>query len=335
MKYLFELSKDHKKLPKDEVISCLKAEKINYKLIKSNEDIILIDAVADLKKIKIIADRISSVFFINRFLFSCPPNHNDIQKKALKNKVTDSGTIAIKYRNRSSVIDSKTIVENLADVYSKNRLVHLENPDVEIRAIITNSQVYVGKKIFKINRSQFEDRKVQFRPFFSPISLHPKLARTLVNFSLIKKGDILLDPFCGTGGILLEAGLIGAKVIGTDIETKMIDGCKKTLEHYNINNYELHNLDIGDISENFDVIDAVVTDFPYGKSTTTKGENLKLLYNRAFDNISKVLKKKGILVAGLPDSETVSIGEKYLKILDIYEIKSHRSLTRYFVKYQR
>jgi tRNA (guanine10-N2)-dimethyltransferase len=335
MKYLFELSKDHKKLSKDEVISCLKAEKINYKLIKSNEDIILIDTTADLKKIIIIANRLSSVFFIDRFLFSCPPNHKDIQKKALENKVTDDGTIAIKYRNRSSVVDSKTIVEGLADVYSKNRLVHLDNPEIEIRAVITNSLVYVGIKIFKIKRSQFEDRKVQFRPFFSPISLHPKLARTLVNLSLIKKGERLLDPFCGTGGILLEAGLIGAKVIGTDIELKMIDGCKKTLEHYNVNNYELHNLDIGNISKNLDKIDAVVTDFPYGKSTTTKGENPKLLYHRAFESISKVLKKKGILVAGLPNSETISIGHLYLKILDIYEVKAHKSLTRYFVKYQK
>ena len=76
----------------------------------------------------------------------------------------------------------------------------------------------------EIDRTCFEERKVQHRPFFSPISLHPKLARVLVNISAIKRDETLLDPFCGTGGILIEAGLIGAKVIGSDIEEKMIEG---------------------------------------------------------------------------------------------------------------
>jgi len=335
MKYLFELSKDHKNLPRAEVFSCLKAEKIEYNIIESNNDIVLIETNANLKKIKVISDRLSSVFFINKFLFSSPPILKEIKKNALENSINFKGSIAIKYRNRSNHIKSKNIVESLADIYSKNREVSLERPDIEIRAIITDSLLYVGIKKFKINRSQFEDRKVQFRPFFSPISLHPKLARTLVNLSLIKKGDVLLDPFCGTGGILLEAGLMEVGVIGTDIENKMIEGCRKTLNHYNVNNYELYNLDIGDITKNLDVVDAVVTDFPYGKSTTTKGEDLKQLYNRAFRSISKVLKKNGILVVGLSDSKTISIGEKYFKLIDIFEFKAHKSLTRFFVKYQK
>ncbi|MCK4365573.1 MAG: DNA modification methylase, partial [Thermoplasmatales archaeon] len=99
------------------------------------------------------------------------------------------------------------MVRELADVYTKDRDVILENPDNEIRGLITDSKVYVGLKTAEINRSQFEERKIQHRPFFSPISLHPKLARALVNLSSIKKDETLLDPFCGTGGILLEAGL--------------------------------------------------------------------------------------------------------------------------------
>ena len=119
---------------------------------------------------------------------------------------------------------------------------------------------------------------MQHRPFFSPISLHPKLARALVNLSSIKKGETLLDPFCGTGGIIIEAGLIGAKILGSDIEKKMIEGCKKTLEFYRIKEYELFCSDIGDIHKFVkNSVDAVVTDLPYGKSTTTKGEELSHL----------------------------------------------------------
>jgi tRNA G10 N-methylase Trm11 len=35
-------------------------------------------------------------------------------------------------------------------------------------------------------------------------------------------------------------------------------------------------------------VDAIVTDFPYGKSTTTKGEEKKQLYTRSFENINKL-----------------------------------------------
>ena len=335
MNYLFELSKDHKTLPQAEVLSCLKAEQIDYKTIDLNEDAILIESNADIRKIEIISKRLSSVFFIDNFLFSCEIIPEKIRKNAIKNEISIDGSIAVKCKNRSKNIESKKVIETLADVYTKNREVNLENPDIELRALITDSKVYVGIKLFEINRSLFESRKVQYRPFFSPITLDPKLARVLVNLSLISQGETLLDPFCGTGGILLEGGLIGARLIGSDIESKMIDGCKKTLDYYKVKNYELHCTDIGKIIRFAKNVDAVVTDFPYGKAATTKGEDMNQLYNRAFESISKVLKKKGRAILGLSNNGMISIGEEYFSLLDVYEIKAHSSLTRYFVVYER
>jgi len=335
MKYLFELSKDHESLPNVEVLSCLKAEAIDYKPIHSDDNAIIIESNSGIKKIKTVSDRLSSVFFVDAFLFSCESIPEKIRKNALKNKIVKRGSIAVKYKNRSINIDSKSVVEALADVYTKNRDVNLENPDIELRALITDSRIYVGIKLFETGRSLFDDRKVQYRPFFSPISLDPKLARILVNLSLVKKGKILLDPFCGTGGILLEGGLIGAKLIGSDIENKMIDGCKETLEHYKIKNYKLHCSDIGEIGKFIDSVDAIVTDFPYGKATTTKGEEMDKLYDRAFKSISEVLKKNGRAVVGLSNSEMISVGEGYFSLLNVYEIKAHRSLTRYFAVYKK
>ena len=334
MKYLFELSKDHEILPQAEVLSCIKAENISYKLLQSDDNVVIIESSANIKKIKEISDRLSLVFYIDNFLFSCNPVPEKIKNNALKNKIQQEGTIAIKYKNRSKNIESQLIVNILADVYTKNLDVDLETPDIEIRALITDSKIYVCIKLFEINRSQFEERKVQFRPFFSPISLHPKIARALVNLSEIKKSEKLLDPFCGTGGILLEAGLIGAEVIGSDIENKMVDGCRETLEHYDVKKYKLFYSDIGDIANNLDHVDAIVTDLPYGKATTTKGEDVTELYKRAFGSMAKVLKKDGFLIAGLSDPKMIPLGEKYLKILNTYELKVHSSLTRYFVVYK-
>jgi tRNA (guanine10-N2)-dimethyltransferase len=335
MKYLFELSKDHETIPISEVLACLKAENINYQILDSNEDVLVINTDAGYGTIKTISDRLSYTYYVDEFLFLCSPIPDEIKKYALKNPIEHKGSLAVKYKNRSKTIDSQSVVKSLAEIYTQNRKVSLKDPDIEIRGVITDSTVYVGLKLFELNRSQFEDRKVQFRPFFSPISLHPKLARALVNLSCIKKEEVLLDPFCGTGGILLEAGLINARVVGSDIEEKMIDGCKETLEHYNIKSYQLFCSDIGDIDKNVDKIDAVVTDLPYGKSTTTKGEEKNLLYQRAFENISNVLKQRGRAVIGLANQDLISYGEKYLSLLEKHEFKAHRSLTRYFCVYEK
>lgn len=335
MKILFELSKEHKTLPRSEIKSCLQSENIVYSIVDSNEDGFVVETDISFNKIKKLANRLSMTYFIDQILFITSAKKNILNQKEKINTLKEKGSIAITYKNRSKNINSKKVIAQLADIYSKNRKVDLTNPDNEIRVLITNKKIYVGLKKTQIDRTQFEKRKVQHRPFFSPISLHPKIARTLVNLSEIRKNETLLDPFCGTGGILIEAGLIGARLIGSDIEKKMIDGCKKTLDFYGLKNYKLFCCDIGDLKKHVNFVDAVVTDLPYGKSTTTKGEEIKKLYERAFENISKVLKEKRKAVIGLSNKERVHIGEKYLSLVEKHEFRVHKSLTRYFTVYQK
>lgn len=335
MKLLFELSKEHPILPKDEILSCLKTENVGYNITESNENILIINGKITGKKIMRIAERLSFTYFIDKLLFYCFPSLEEIKNCAIKNTIKVDGSIAINYKNRSSSVDSQPIIRKLAKEYTKNRKVNLNNPDLQMRVVITDSSAYVGLQICEINRTQFEKRKVQYRPFFSPISLHPKFARVLVNLSKVKENEKLLDPFCGTGGILLEAGLIGVKIIGSDVEEKMIEGCKKNLDFYNINNYELYCSDVGKINKLITEVDAVVTDLPYGKSTTTKGENINKLYIRTFENIANVLKKNRLAVIGLSNEEMISVGKNYFTFLKKYEYKVHRSLTRYFIVYQK
>jgi tRNA (guanine10-N2)-dimethyltransferase len=335
MKFIFELSKEHKTLPAAEILACLRAEKINYKVIESNEDVLVINTEVDESNIKKLASRLSLTFYIDEMLFSCPPSTIEIKKYAIENHIKKNGSIAIRCKNRSNTIDSRSIVQTLADIYSKERKVSLENPNIEVRGLITDSTTYVGLKLSELNRSQFENRKAQHRPFFSPISLHPKLARVMVNLSSIKKGETLLDPFCGTGGILIEAGLIGARVIGSDIEDKMVDGCKNNLDFYDLKNYEVLHSDIGNITRHVAKVDAVVTDFPYGKATTTKGEDIRKLYERAFENISCVLKENGRAVIGLSNKNMLPLGEKYFSLVEKHGFRAHSSLTRYFAVFQK
>ena len=77
--------------------------------------------------------------------------------------------------------------------------------------------------------SSWDDRTAPKRPFFKPISLDPRLARSMVNISC-PAGGKFLDPFCGTGGILLEAAQVGCQVYGSDADSRMVEGSRENLK---------------------------------------------------------------------------------------------------------
>ncbi len=200
--------------------------------------------------------------------------------------------------------------------------VDLENPKTRIYFIFTKKNVRCGLLLHE-NVENFMGRRPHLREGFHPTSIHPKLARALVNLSRIKKDQTLLDPFCGTGGILIEAGLIGCKLKGNDIDEKMIELTKKNLEQYKLK-AKLTQKDALGIK---DKVDAIVTDLPYGKGSY---HNIKLekLYANFFEKAHELLKPGKYLVAVFPKKTRPKKGFKIIK-----EIKSyvHASLTRHII----
>ena len=75
----------------------------------------------------------------------------------------------------------------------------------------------------------FGDRKPTDRPFFQPGSMSPLLARAVANLAGARPGATILDPMCGTGGVLVEAALVGADVLGVDAQAKMARGARENL----------------------------------------------------------------------------------------------------------
>lgn len=335
MKLLFERSKEHSALSLAELLACLDIEAAPYTVLDENEDVLVIEMKSNDRITRTLAERLAFTFVIDELLFSCPAAFPDLLEQAALHPLPQDGTIAIRCKNRGSSLDSAKVIDRLGDVYTKQRTVNLVHPDVELRAVITADTAYVGVKKAEINTSHFQQRRGHLRPFLSPVTMHPKIARALVNLASLKKNDVVLDPFCGTGGILIEAGLMGIRVIGSDVEKKMIEGCRNNLEFYHLNDYELFCADIGEIMKHVTSVDAVVTDFPYAKATTTKGEKPSQLYDRGFDVISRLLKKHRRAVVGLSSEETGSLGERYLTRLNVFPIRAHRSLTRYFVVYEK
>ena len=191
--------------------------------------------------------------------------------------------------------------------------------------------------IFNTNGSSkkdFIERRPRKRPVFVSSTLHPKIARTLVNLSQVKKGDKIYDPFCGIGGILIEGGLLEIDTIGSEISYTRIIGAKKNLEWQRITNSELILTD--SLLLPIRKVDAVVTDIPYGRSTFTQGYNVSEIYMKLLMICSEMLKINGFLVVLHPKENIFPIPSNLnLRIMEKYEIPVHRSLTRIITVYKR
>lgn len=107
-----------------------------------------------------------------------------------------------------------------------------------------------GKIIQKTNYEKIEKRDME-KPFRrESLSISPRLSKIMINLSMAKKGETLLDCFCGIGVILQEALLQEIKVIGIDNDNDAVNKCRKNLEwaKFRKENYKLINGDSGRVS---------------------------------------------------------------------------------------
>lgn len=54
--------------------------------------------------------------------------------------------------------------------------------------------------------------------------MDPQLSLLMANQARVKDGDIVLDPFVGSGSLLVAAAQFGGYVLGTDIDYLMLHG---------------------------------------------------------------------------------------------------------------
>ncbi len=305
MQIIFEISREHPTLPIAEIRACLNTYKIKFDELY--HDGTYIAKIYEKRKLKKVANRLAMSHSINELLGK---NEEELLKNLReKNKSfkVEGGNLYVRKKI------GKLLVEK------KNLKVDLEEPDIIIKIL----DKFFCREIYKIDRSQFEKRRGSKRPFSIPTTMHPRLARAMINLSEIKENEVLLDPFCGTGGILIEAGLLGIKVIGIDIKRELIEGCKRNLEYYGIKNYELYNEDM----RNVDIkVDAVVTDFPYGRASHLS-DKMDKLYKEAIRKIAEYTDKA---VVGLPSLKFIDYIEKYFIIKEIHPVRVHKSLIRFF-----
>ena len=321
MLLLFELSGEHATMPVSELRGIMEAEKIESNEIYHNSRMAIFEAE---EKVERIAKRVAMTHSINEVIAAG-------SKKEIEDAIKDigmEGSFKIEVLNFDKKIDSKKLKNEMGEKILKATgcKVNVKNPDNLIK-IYSYKKLYLIRELFKIDRYQFEKRKK--KPFELPITLHPRLARAMVNIARIKKSSIVVDPFCGTGTILIEAGLIGASVLGIEAKKWIAHGCKNNMKHFGIDariyNKDMRNVDLK--------ADAIVTDFPYGRSSYV-GEEIKKLYREAFKKFDEWL-SHGHIMAGIANRQLICTGKEFFDLIEIHPYRVHKSLTRFFCLFKK
>ena len=260
MKYVFLLSKENIDMSRDEVLSV-----VNCKSYSLDDNLFIADVGLD--KLDFISNRLGFTKKIFRLLFSC-------KVKDIVENFKEYDWNGVYKKNFSIRIDGKTD-------YSEKELagyvwegltlprVSLVDSKTPIFVFFRKDNVYCCLLEREI-RHDYDIRKAHKRPELHPSSLHPRLARVLVNLTGISKGEII-DPFCGSGGILIEAGLMGLSVVGYDIDQIMLNRAKINLLYYEVNDFKLNLKDALKLKSR---ISYIVTDLPYGKNTKKTEQNI-------------------------------------------------------------
>ena len=334
MQLILIQSQEHETLPIAELKAVLTTEEIATEIESVNTGLILLKSLNEekfQKSYKTLVKRLAYTHEIDELILDTSLNNLENDFKNIDWNDYISKNYAVRVKRFNTDIDTIATEKRLGHLIKSqtNFKVNLENPDSFIRVIVSENRVFVCLERFKLNKKHFQNMKPHKRPFFYPGSMSPKLARCMVNLSHVKEGQLLLDPFCGTGGILIEGGLIGLKLIGSDINWKMKNGTAINLDYCDLSDYEVHHLDVRELKLSKKV-DAVVTDPPYGISTSTGGEESPLIFQQFLQSISRNMNENAYLCIAHPHYLDLDpmLNDFNFKLLERHSIKMHKSLTR-------
>ena len=195
----------------------------------------------------------------------------------------------------------------------KNNL--LTPPNAEIVAAFTEKRVYLCKTLI-VYDSVLQQYRDESRPFISAeISTSPKVCRSLITLSGARPGDTILDPFCGTGTLLMEAALLGMTCIGVDVDGDQVQGAKTNLKWLGQDLGQNLSFTVvrGDARELSRLIkgqvDAVAfephlgrvySEKPDRQSAIEEIQDLTQLYRAALTEAAKILRPDGRIAMTLP-----------------------------------
>ncbi len=275
---------------------------------------------------------------VSRYLGRCEATVDGAVEKARELDVSLEGSFAVRARvhgdgkddaggDGDGTLSSTELERRVGGVFAERARVDLDAPDDVVRLVVSEENVFFGLHVCET--AGFAGRAPTEKPFFKPGSMSPALARSLSNIAGGYDGRRLLDPTCGTGGVLVESAIAGGRAIGGDASREMVEGARTNLREYcDESDVRLFVGDARSLPLSDGSVDCAVTDLPYGRASHVEGDSAEEVARRVLDELARVVSDEGRVVAvsdGWLDDEARAAG---FEVVERVEDRVHRSLTR-------
>jgi tRNA (guanine6-N2)-methyltransferase len=158
--------------------------------------------------------------------------------------------------------------------------------DLNVRVFIERETAFVG---LRMGRRPLHER--EYKKDHRAGSLKPPVAAAMLRLVGIAPGQSLLDPCCGAGTILAEAGKFGAAIWGGDSDLSAVSSARVNVRAAgaaaSVNVWDARALPIPDGS-----FDRIVSNLPWGRQTAISG-GLANFYREVCAEMRRVLAPGG------------------------------------------
>jgi 23S rRNA G2445 N2-methylase RlmL len=173
-----------------------------------------------------------------------------------------------------------------------------DDAQIEVWASLVGAQLVVG-----IRLSDRSMRQREYRSTSRPASLKPTVAHAMALLSEPRDDDVVLDPMCGSGTILIERARAARYrlLLGGDSDESAVMAARENIgpryKPIEINHWDARNLPL-----DYDSVSAIITNMPFGRQIGTPEEN-RALYPALLVEWVRVLRPGGKMVLLTGDKE--------------------------------
>lgn len=331
--YLAYYSKEHKNLSLNELYALLGKDKIQ----ELKNGIVLIKNNIDLEQIKRLSytKKVSEILFVDKSVNNIinkiksseivfdKYNKNFAFRKIVESNIHQSSTKKDKSNQKYNNVDERDFADlvgsRINEISKKRNIVNklkvnLDNPNTLFELIFIDDKIYFCINIYS-NENDHQQRSPDKRESFFPISLKPRLAKTLVNIASSYKQFDVIDPFCGTGGFLIESCLMNIKSIGNDYDIRMVKSTKVNVMQICHKKIEVYHDDFIKFLKKMDKElnnYCIVCDPPYSKNT--RNVNFNKIYQDLIICIDSLNVKRAVFMLPLFKGYDKKIRNSILKL---------------------